>query len=243
MIALVPERFRGGPKRELEEKGLAALEAALVTAGIGLAGRLAALTAPMKQEQGARAVARDVTSLFGGKVRVAGILKKEDPRRAAAWLQAVDKGASTRRIRRILKGTSLEGVPVLDRPDPEMHKKFMRRSRRKRAALKEPKAIVARRGAVKSFLEGNVRQVGTARKGWNDAREALGGSGSAAWAARTGKKLGSAQVRREGRRVVVEITNRVRYSRFLMSRGLRRKLVEEASVKARAVLKESRERG
>lgn len=238
MIAARPGQVRGkAQERERIERGMDLLEETLVEQGGKLGGRLAALTAPMSKQQGDRAAARDVATLFGGKARVARLLKAEGaPRKAAAWLAAIEKGAGRRRLRSILKGTALAQAEVLERPDPAMHKRFLRRSRRRRKALKIPKAVVRRRAAVEQFLERQQAQVGRARKGWADAARGLGGT------ARTfgprGEALGSSRVYREGRRVTVELTNGVRYARFLMSRGRRRKLVEEARVKALGAMRE-----
>lgn len=237
MIALRPGAVRGrAAERERVRRGLDLMEDVLTEAGAKLSGRLAALTAPLSKQQGDRAAARDIATLFGGKARVARILKQENPRKAAAWLEAIERGASRRRIRSILRGTSLAGAEVLDRPDEEMHKRFLRRSRRKRKALKIPKAVVRRRREVERFLERNQAQVGRARKGWTEAGAGLGGTASTFGP--SGGRLGSSRVLRDSKRVTVELTNHVRYARFLMSRGRRAKLVAEAKQKAIAAMKE-----
>lgn len=230
--------LRGGPNaREEREKALDRMQAVLIEAGQGLAGRLAALTAPMSKDQGDRAAARDITALFGGKVRVARILKETHPGRAAAWLEAIDQGASRGRIRRILKGTKLDGVEVLDAPDEGMHLKALRQSRRKRQGRKIPKAIVRKRDSVRDFLRAKQGHVGMARKGWHDARAALGGTGGGAWP--SGRAVGGARVTRAGNLVRVTIRNEVRHARFLMSYKRRQGLIEEARKKALAGLKQA----
>lgn len=210
-------KARGSVRVTKEAKrALDGVEEILVRNAAGLADDLAAETAPATRAAGEGAVGGDLQSLFAPPLRVAALLSGE-PRKAGAWSEAIRKGAGAGRLQKILKGTVLAGVPVVNAPDEQTHKAFMRSGGRRERL---PRAIIRREEALAKFASERKRRVWTARRGWSEAAADLGG-GSKPWGVSSSRPAGRGLVKRNGLSVRVEITNLVPYARFLMTRGKR----------------------
>lgn len=225
-------KVTGGPR--LTAGFLAAVEGALVETAIELAGALADETRPTSREAGKKAVVGDIGSLFAGPGQVAAILRKDSRGKLAAWMDAIEQGAGDARLRQILRGTVLEGLPILGEPDARRHGEFLRSGHRRPY---RPAAVVTSRAAHGRFIAERQARVGSARKGWRDAGGDLGGPGGG-WVS-GGRRFGSGRVIRSGGSIRVEISNHVPYARYLLGPGRRQQLVMAARLRAIARLRRS----
>lgn len=220
-------RIRGGPGESQVLRLLEILERVLRETGAELAEDLAEATAPATRAQGKAAAAGDIASLFAGPDRVFSMLRQESRGKAAAWIQALEQSAGEARLRSILKGTRLQGIEILDAPDAALHRAFLEAGHKRRD---RPAALVRDRVAFQRFIQAQQARVGSARKGWRDAGQDLGGNGGG-WIA-GGARLGRGRVIRSRRRVRVELENRVEYVETLLPAGRRRALVAAARARA-----------
>lgn len=218
-------RVTGGPR--FDARMMDRVESVLVGVAAELADDLAEATLPPTRQAGQAAVAGDIGALFASPGKVAGILRQEDAGKLGAWMDAIEGGAGEARLRQILRGTRLEGVPIDSRPDERRHEAFLRTGHRPPA---RPAAIVSSRAAHAAFVASRQARVGSARKGWRDAGADLGGSGGG-WLSGSGR-MGAGRVRRALGRVRVEITNRVSYAVYLLGSGRRGEIIARARRRA-----------